>query len=590
MTASLSGGSVRVLWDADDTAEVTITGSGSAVWTVSGGVVTFPYTLSSSTTFETTHAGSYDVSVEHHGYEVASTPDGTRNVELRFGEQAIFSPTPDGTPNNKFMSDLHGSLAATYARKVQMTVASDGTGDYTTVSAAVAAVPAGGADIWIKRGTYTMSGVNIPARTTLRGEGEGTILKLANATNTTFLFCNAGADDVTFQDLTIDGNRANQTANSNCIYTVAARTRVINCHVKSANGYNIVGFPGATDMLVRGCITEDARDEGIEFQGVTRGSAVGNLVRGIGKNGIYAYANTTSNPANICRDITISGNVVEGSSALSANYAGIRVDDSAYNVTVSNNVVIGGGTGAYGISVQGQAGQFTRNVTVTGNTVRAVPGRGINVANATGTVVSANVVEAAGLSGIVVYSGASATTVTGNQVHGCDESGILIFNTTDFTVTGNLCRNNGQDQTQTNVYNGITLWNSSGTVDKGAIIGNRCYDDQGTKTQQYGIRTLNTIGASVVIGPNVVDGNATTGQAFSFGGATAASSPAWKKITGVTVSAGGNSIAHGLPYTPTSIVICMTSAGSIWKAGGSDATNIVLMADVSTRTCDVWVG
>ena len=115
MTASLNGGSVRVLWDADDTAEVTITGSGSAVWTVNGGVVTFPYTLSSSTTFETTHAGSYDVSVEHHGYEVASTPDGTRSVELRFGEQAIFSPTPDGTPNNKFMSDLHGSLSATIA-------------------------------------------------------------------------------------------------------------------------------------------------------------------------------------------------------------------------------------------------------------------------------------------------------------------------------------------------------------------------------------------------------------------------------------------------------------------------------------------
>lgn len=113
MTASLNGGSVRVLWDADDTAEVTITGSGSAVWTVNGATVTFPYTLSSSTTFETTHAGSYDVSVVHHGYEVASTPDGTRSVELRFGEQAIFSPTPDGTPNNKFMSDLHGSLSAT---------------------------------------------------------------------------------------------------------------------------------------------------------------------------------------------------------------------------------------------------------------------------------------------------------------------------------------------------------------------------------------------------------------------------------------------------------------------------------------------
>lgn len=114
MAASLNGGSVRILWDASDSAEVTITG-GVAAFTVNGSAVTFPYTLSSSTTFETTHSGVYTISVEHHGYEIAGTPDGTREVELRFGAQHIFEPTIDG--GGGVSQDLMSRLSATYARK-----------------------------------------------------------------------------------------------------------------------------------------------------------------------------------------------------------------------------------------------------------------------------------------------------------------------------------------------------------------------------------------------------------------------------------------------------------------------------------------
>ena len=68
----LRGGSVRILWDADDTAQVNITrADGSpATFTVAGSTATFPYTLSASTTFETNSSGDYLVSVEHHGIEV----------------------------------------------------------------------------------------------------------------------------------------------------------------------------------------------------------------------------------------------------------------------------------------------------------------------------------------------------------------------------------------------------------------------------------------------------------------------------------------------------------------------------------------
>lgn len=114
-SGSLNGGSIRILWDASTPATVNITG-GSVAWTVNGSGVTFPYTLSASTTFDTGNAGSYTVSVLHQGYEVANTPDGTKAVSLRFGEQVVFAPTVDATPDNNFVA----SLSATYASARQV--------------------------------------------------------------------------------------------------------------------------------------------------------------------------------------------------------------------------------------------------------------------------------------------------------------------------------------------------------------------------------------------------------------------------------------------------------------------------------------
>ena len=108
----LRGGSVRILWDADDTAQVNITrADGSpATFTVAGSTATFPYTLSASTTFETNSSGDYLVSVEHHGIEVADTPDGVRAVHLSGDQQHIFAPTPDATPSGKVTAALFASL------------------------------------------------------------------------------------------------------------------------------------------------------------------------------------------------------------------------------------------------------------------------------------------------------------------------------------------------------------------------------------------------------------------------------------------------------------------------------------------------
>ena len=262
-------------------------------------------------------------------------------------------------------------------------------------------------------------------------------------------------------------------------------------------------------------------------------------------------------------------------------------------MTITNCVAkaTGGTYGGFVVEGAGGPAGAVSAVTLSGNVAQGTAaGPGFKVMNgAYGVTLTGNTARGCGTSGFHILA-TKGVSLVGNVATGNDESGILIFNSTDFVVTGNICRNNGQDQTQTNLYNGITVWNSGGAVDTGIVALNRCYDDQATKTQQYGVRTLNTIGASVIVGQNIVDGNGTDGQTFSFGGATAPSAVAWKKLTGVSVASTGSGIAHGLPYTPTAIVICMTSAGQVWRSGNSTATTIQLMADSGTRTCDVWVG
>ena len=514
---------------------------------------------------------------------------GVTSLNGQTGALTAALPDLSNVPSTAFVASVDGStgpvsLSGTYVAPAAVVKA----GDAADLIAKASAVTSG--EIFIPRGTYTIpaGGTITPnAGVTLRGEGDLTLLALANGANCNVIEVMPNNPGVTIRDLKIDGNRANQTANCNGIKTDSARTSVLNCHVKSMNGYNIVAFAGGDDLLVQGCISEDARDEGIELQGVSRGAAIGNRVLSAGKNGIYVWAN-----GGTARDNKIIGNTVTGYSGLSASYAGIRVDDGAQDTIIANNVVDGtGSTGtAPGITLSSSTASLVRGGSVTGNVVTNATGHGIFLTAAPESTVQGNVVRAAALCGIYLEATAPGSTITGNLVVGCSRSGIIGYNAVDFTIIGNVCKNNGQDQTQTNYYNGITLWNSAGSVDRGIVAHNRCFDDQTTKTQQYGIRTLNTIGASVMIGPNTVDGNGTSGQAFSYGGATAASCPAWKKIAGQTISAAGSSVPHGLPYVPQTVLVYMTSAGQVFKGGNPDATSVVLKADADGRTCDIYVG
>jgi len=90
--------------------------------------------------------------------------------------------------------------------------------------------------------------------------------------------------------------------------------------------------------------------------------------------------------------------------------------------------------------------------------------------------------------------------ITGNHARGANFHGIQ-SNGNNNTLTANVCKNNNQIG-DANTRGGIHLNNTSGNV----VVGNRCYDDQETKTQDYGVKGSGAEGINLVEA-NVLDGN-----------------------------------------------------------------------------------
>jgi parallel beta-helix repeat protein len=201
--------------------------------------------------------------------------------------------------------------------------------------------------------------------------------------------------------------------------------------------------------------------------------------------------------------------------------------------------------------------------------------------------VSDNLATGNALSGIYLVA-AGGCAVTGNNSYKNGAAGIEMAASSAVegaTCTGNVCANNGQDSSS---------WRRAGIVLRGAISGsvvahNHCYDDQSTKTQQQGLLVYDAGPKDALIGPNIYDGNAKTGQSIDSGATKNVHSVPFKRLT-VTVGNAQTSVAHGLSYVPQSIAITMTSPGAIYKSAAADATNVYLRADGQNRTAEVLVG
>jgi len=238
---------------------------------------------------------------------------------------------------------------------------------------------------------------------------------------------------------------------------------------------------------------------------------------------------------------------------------GITVYDGSNNNVIIGNVVTsssGHGILVQGLEVNGQAFSF-------------------------GNVIIGNQVLNNTLNGIYLFNGVKETKVIGNTSNNNGSRGIDVYSETTANLTttthrnsniviiGNTCKNNAVDE-------GIKVWDN-GTAGLGAldvyIEGNRCFDDQGTPTQGYGIVIQNQADYVMIVNNNV-RGNA-TGSIVSGGSGTnieIRNNIGYNPVGISTITVGASPFTYTAGASPETIYIYGGTVSDVSIGGSTIAT------------------
>lgn len=394
-------------------------------------------------------------------------------------------------------------------------------------AAVTAASAAGGGTVYLPKGTYKVStpivpasGVNIigagPSSTILKGYGNAQVFFWDGPNQGP-----AQLTDVTFADFQIDGS--NQ-ANSG-VYTSAMKG--IQVHLGLRNTYRnlYIHHCGATGLGSDNCQDSSIISCVCDFNGrLNSGAQAGGAGIGIG-TGTYAVENWTIVGC-ITRSNGTNGLFFENQSGVQSTGIVVVGHLSSSNVVhgiadagVSGLQVIGGrstdngaagfanykGTyvGASGPGIQGRIS----GLEVTNNTTHGIHLDGTNGAFNDYVIENCRIWQNL-THGILVDAAGSAVTnvhLRDNKIYLNHNSGIFVKLSggtfTGLNIVGNAIYNNGL-QTGANVNLRAAIRISCAVVSLW-LKGNRCWDDQATKTQSYGL-ILDSVSLT---GPGEIDGN-----------------------------------------------------------------------------------
>lgn len=318
-------------------------------------------------------------------------------------------------------------------------VAADGTNQASAIRRAVVAAAAAGKTLVFPPGTYTLTDVELPTGTHIRGFGANTVLRRPAGTSGASVLTVNATDDVTIEDLSIDANGASDPPEGDGAIDIfeGDGITVRNVTITDSPGFGIRIAGNSNGILIEGCSVINPDGPGINYSSasaacdsyvvrnclVDRGS---NLGRGIGY--------TINTPGEI-RGTRITGNrvivPVAASGAIPIECLGTGVME---DTVVSDNVLY---AGSIGISLAGGS----TSAVISGNLIIGTTTGGIEAAEIDGATVVGNTIEVAEGLGITINSSID-TSVTGNVVRGFDTAGIRFFNAVrdqeNISVTGNV--------------------------------------------------------------------------------------------------------------------------------------------------------
>ncbi|NNL50940.1 MAG: right-handed parallel beta-helix repeat-containing protein [Woeseiaceae bacterium] len=174
----------------------------------------------------------------------------------------------------------------------------------------------------------------------------------------------------------------------------------------------------------------------------------------------------------VSRALTIVGNSISN-----CTNAGLDTHEDSDGVTITGNSIIA--CDPVGIHAR------SYRSSISNNTITSCTRMGIRISKtAKDTVVSGNMISGirrgpSGGDGISIES--QAVTVTGNRISECDRHGIAVMGdaSTDISITGNSCSNNGQFSGG----DGINI-DRRGPISRLTVVGNTCVDLQTRPTQR----------------------------------------------------------------------------------------------------------
>jgi len=384
---------------------------------------------------------------------------------------------------------------------------------------------------YVPAGTYLIDNTTIPSNTLIEGEDrDSTVIKLVSSASDEPIFEGSdttnGNENITIRNLTIDGNRSNQTPSGDGNYmgirmdgwedstlenilikdcatdgvyiTKDSTTESQNIHIKGVrvtncrrNGITVISVDGliVTDSEIDS-ITGTSPQAGIDIEPdgafTCEYITIANcLIHDNAEIGISIYQNTIYDTVQF---VTISGNHI--------------YDNTTYGIwikyidrfVIADNVVEGNGD--TGIHIEGASTEIVNEGVIKGNLIKDSTVAGINIIHAVkinvngntiidsgnkGIVlsgdqsrynnISANVVAGSGDDGIRITSGAY-NIVTDNNIYLSATNGIYLYSSNYNVVANNHVFKNGQ--------HGIKIYDSSHNVISGNLVMSNSQDANST--------------------------------------------------------------------------------------------------------------
>lgn len=397
-----------------------------------------------------------------------------------------------------------------------------GTADDVVIQAAIDTVYGlGGGRIVMKRGDYAIaSTIKVRDNIIISGEGSDTLLTLNNSVNDDVFQSydtTNGHDNVTIESLKINGNKSNQSSGSGINLADCRNVRIRDTIISSCKTHGI-NFDGSlTEMIwIKNNVTESNDSAGICLtDNVLRVLIEGNRsysngTANININGYGTYIHIVNN---FCRN-SGTGDNITGYNTLNDHISVLGnhcLDGNNHNIHIAGDHLIVADNQLEDSTNEGiriETDDALTNcsyVTIKNNLIKSSR-NGIYLIKTNKAVCEGNIIESPTAEGIICDT-VSDSSISNNVIvgTGSNTDGIRLHKSGRNQVIGNLCKNNGR-------Y-GIYLTDDGATTSTLNVInGNNCYDDQGSKTQDYGIFSANSADYNIYTNNIIRAADHTTGS------------------------------------------------------------------------------